>query len=96
MSSFSFHLPHDFPEYESEVVSKGWFSGARLTVSGKQYHLRFFEPVRLAQEIEDELKRGGVFFEPNLMIIESVTRKNMERAVALLMTSGRVVELVES
>jgi hypothetical protein len=52
MSSFSFDLPEDFADYTWEVEAKGWFAGARLTISGKEYQLIFYEPVRLAQTIE--------------------------------------------
>jgi hypothetical protein len=95
MSSFSLDLPEDFAEYEWQAEVKGWFSGARLTVSGKQYHLTFYDPVRLGQEIESEFERGRVFFEPNLVIVQSVTRANMERAAALLVESNQVASLVE-
>jgi hypothetical protein len=84
MSSFSFDLPADFAEHEWEAEAKGWISEARLTVSGKQYRLHFFDPARLGQEIQDELECGRVFFEPNLVVVQSVTKANMERAAALL------------
>ena len=95
MSMFSFDLPADFAEYEWEVEAKGWFSDARLTVSGKQYRLNFFEPARLGQEIQDELERGRAFFEPNLVVVQSVTKANMERAAALLVELDQVASLVE-
>jgi hypothetical protein len=95
MSSFSFDLPADFAEYEWELEAKGWFSLARLTVSGKQYRLKFFDPARLGQEIQDELERGRVFFEPNLVVVQSVTKANMERAAAFLVESNQVPSLVE-
>jgi hypothetical protein len=94
MSSFSFDLPQDFADFEGEVEAKGWLSGALLTASGKRHCLNFYDPVRLGQEIESELDRGGVFFEPNLVIVRSVTRANMERAAALLTESGQVASLL--
>jgi hypothetical protein len=95
MSNFSFDLPEDFADYAWEVEAKGWFPGARLTVSGKKYQLIFYEPVRLAQTIEGELEERGVFFEPNLVIVQSVTRPHMERAAAFLVESGQTNSLVE-
>jgi hypothetical protein len=65
MSRFSLDLPQDFSD-EERWEAKGWFPGARLTVSRKQYHLTFCDPVRLSQDIESEPGRGGVFFEPSL------------------------------
>ncbi|WP_051379589.1 hypothetical protein [Bradyrhizobium murdochi] len=95
MSGFSFDLPADFADYEWEVETKGWFSEARIIVSGKRYRLNFYDPVRLSQEIESELQRDGAFFEPNLLIVQSVTRANMEQAAALLVQSSQVACLVE-
>jgi hypothetical protein len=94
MSNFAFVLPADFDDYEWEVEAKGWFSEARVTASGKHYRLNFYDPVRLAQEIESELQRGDVFFEPNLVVVPAVTKSNMERAVELLVQSGQIASLV--
>lgn len=93
MSSFLFALPSDFADYEWEVTAKGCFSEARMTVSGKHYRLNFYDAVRLSQEIESELESGGVFFEPNLVIVRSVTRSDMERAAEQLVQSGQVASL---
>ena len=94
MQSFALVLPSDFDDYEWEVKAKGFFSEARLSVSGKRYRLTFYDPVRLSQEIEDELKRGELFFESNLVIVSSVTRSDMERAVESLMKSGQDAFLI--
>ena len=95
MSRFSFELPPDFAGYEREVEAKGWFSEARIIVSGKRYRINFYDPVRLGQSIEDELKRDRAFFEPNLVVVQSVTRANMERAAALLAHSSLAAAFVE-
>jgi hypothetical protein len=94
MSGFSFALPADFADYEWEVTAKGCFSEARITVSGTHYRLSFYDAVRLAQEIESELEGGGVFFEPNLVIVRAVTRADMERAADQLVQSGQVASLM--
>ena len=94
MPNFAFVLPADFSDYEWEVQAKGWFSEARITASGKHYRMNFYGPVRLGQEIESELERGGVFFEPNLVIVPSVTRSDMERAARYLVESGQLSSLI--
>jgi hypothetical protein len=94
MPIFSLVLPGDFDDYEWEVKVKGFFSEARLSVSGKRYRLTFYDPIRLNQEIEGELQRGELFFEPNLVIVNSVTRSDMERAVEALMKSGQEAFLI--
>ena len=93
MSSYSFALPSDFADYEWEVTAKGCFSGALITVAEKQYRLNFYDRTRLGQEIESELESGSVFFEPNLVIVRSVTRAEMERAAEQLAQSGLVASL---
>jgi hypothetical protein len=93
MSSYSFALPSDFADYEWEVTAKGCFSEARMTVAGKQYRLNFYDAVRLGQEIESELENGGVFFEPNLVVVRSVTKAEMERVAGQLVQYGLVASL---
>jgi hypothetical protein len=94
MSDFSLVLPANFDDYEWEVKAKGWFSEAQMTASGKHYRLNFFDPVRLAQEIESYLQEGDVFFEPNLLVVPAVTKSDMERAVQRLVQSGQLASLV--
>ncbi len=93
MLSYSFALPLDFADYEWEVTAKGHFSEAQLTVAGKHYRLNFYDAARLSQEIESELERGGVFFEPNLIIVRSVTRAEMEHATEQLIQSSLIASL---
>lgn len=94
MSGFSFVLPADFADYEWEVEAKGWFSQATLIVAGRRYRLNFYDPVRLSQTIEDHLERDGSFFEPNLVVVKSVTGSHMERAAERLAQSVLVKDLV--
>jgi hypothetical protein len=89
MSNIVVIPPTDFDNYEWEVKAKGFFSEAGLLVSGRRYRLNFYDPVRLSQEVESELQRGGVFFETNLVVINSVTRFDMERAAETLIRSGQ-------
>ena len=86
-------FPDDFDDYAWEVEAKGWFSGAVLSVAGKDYPLNFYDPVRLSQSIEDELERGSSFCEPNLIVVRAVTRSQMEGAVRDMVKSGQVGSL---
>lgn len=61
MTSFALVLPRDFDDYEWKVKAKGFFSEARLSISGKQYRLNFYNCFRLNQEIESELQQGSGF-----------------------------------
>lgn len=88
MTTYTLTFPDDFDDFEWEVKSKGWFGDAKLNLLGKQYRLNFYDPVRLGQEIESELHRRTAFFEPNLVVIQSVTRSAMKSAVEILVRSG--------
>lgn len=94
MSDFLLALPSNFEEYEWEVTAKGTFSEAQLIVAGKHYRLNFYDATRLGQEIQSEFERGGVFFEPNLVIVQSVTKTDMERAAEHLMQSEQITLLI--
>jgi hypothetical protein len=94
MDNYSFVLPTDFSDYEWEVTSKGCFFEAQINIAGKSYRVSFYDAARLGQEIESELESGGVFFEPNLIVVRSVTGGEMARAVEQLVQSGQVASLV--
>lgn len=50
-----------------------------------RYSLTFYDPVRLAQDIESELgETSPLFFEPNLVVVSDVERSEIERAVEAL------------
>lgn len=93
MEHYLLVFPQGFDDYASEVEAKGWFSEAKLTFLGMQYRMNFYDPARLRQEIEDDIQRGSVFFETNLLVVPSVTRQNMEKAVEMLIQSGGVGSL---
>jgi hypothetical protein len=57
MTECSLALPDNFDDCAWEVEAKGYFSGALLAIAGQRYRLDFFDPVRLGQEINDELQR---------------------------------------
>jgi hypothetical protein len=76
--------PDDFDEYAWELEYKGWFEGVTVDWNGVSIRLAFFDPVRLGQEIGHELARSSYFREPNLLVIEKVTRDHMEAAIAAL------------
>ena len=94
VSSFSLELPTDFEDYAWETEAKGWFSEARIVVAERRYQINIYDLARLTQTIEGEFKRGQIFFEPNLVIVPSVTRAHMERAAEELLQSGQILSLV--
>lgn len=93
LPDFTLSLPENFANYEWEVTAKGWFANAWLNVSGRSYRLTFYDATRLAQEIQNEFDRGLAFFEPNLVVVRSVTKSEMERAAEWLVQSGQSASL---
>lgn len=72
---------------------KGFFQNSILMIDGKKYQIIFFDKYRVLQEMEDELKSSQVFLEKNLVVVNSITRKNMELAVEKIMSDGRYLSL---
>ena len=87
VSSFELIFGDDFEDVAWLLESRGWYGGAVLACNGSRYELCFYDPVRLLQEIEDELSTAPVFIEPNLVVVPKVTRAHMERAAARLVAT---------
>lgn len=76
-------LPPDFDEDEPHIDMKGCYFGARLvdTSSGNEYPIMFYDPTRLAQDVESELA-GGFFFDVAVCVIPEVSEAEMRKAVS--------------
>lgn len=67
-----------------ERPAKGWLTGVIVTLSsGAQIELTFYDPVRLAQDLEEEIRIGkkGII-EKNLIVVPEVTREAIEAAIS--------------
>ncbi len=94
MADASLIFPDDFGDYEWEITAKGYFDDVVLVAAGKSYKLRFYDQERLRQEIESELDRAEFFYEPNVMVVRSVTKISMERAVQACVQANQLRALV--
>lgn len=57
--------------------------------SGERFPVIFYDPTRLQQDLDDEIKQGSPFIaEPGLIVLPEVTRENMEKAVFALVDEG--------
>ena len=89
MATYELILPDYFDADAALIEAKGWFGDAVVTVDdGRKFALSFYDPTRLSQEIADELERNGLFSEPNLVVVSTVARQSIERAVAQLSDAG--------
>lgn len=75
-------LPADFADYEWEVESKGYFTDAAVRIGQRDVPVIFYEPTRLAQDIDEDLTSGRNFFVARLFVVPRVTRESMLSAVA--------------
>jgi hypothetical protein len=56
---------------------------------GSRYSVFFYDPVRLAQELNDEVELGrSCIAEPGMIVISEVTEVNVRAAVAQLHREG--------
>lgn len=95
MKDYKLTFPQHFAEREWEIESKGWLSSVFLEFEGKRYSLMFYDPVRLSQEAREDIQRDGLFFEKNLILVESVTKAAMEKAIAYIIEAGMTNSLVQ-
>lgn len=64
-----------------ERPAKGWLGDVFVELdSGKRHRVCFYDPVRLAQDLE-EIKLGkAAVLEPGLIVVPQVTKENIEKA----------------
>lgn len=76
-------LKIEFPEsFEDELTkAKGWLSGVQVRDGAATYTVTFYDPVRLAQDVESELEAGSIFVERNVIVLSEVDRESIEDAV---------------
>ena len=73
-----------------EVSQKGWCGiGIVELPGGERVRVFFYDPARLAQDLETDVKAGDPFIaEPGMIVIPSVTREYMNEAVSRLYDKG--------
>jgi hypothetical protein len=71
----------------SEIEAKGYLPA---TVSDGQRELAvvFYDPTRLAQDVEDDMESSRQFTSPPLVVLPSITRAAVETAAESLAASG--------
>ena len=74
--------------FEAEL--KGYYGNALVQLpAGTRFKVCFYDPIRLAQDLERGQESGEVCIaEPGLIVVPRVTLHYMERAVASLFKNG--------
>lgn len=84
LTNATFHFPPDFDERaEWEMSSKGYLTGGEVELTdGRRYPVTFYDPVRIAQDVEASGSYGvPMLAEPGLVVVPEVTREAIERTI---------------
>jgi hypothetical protein len=73
-----------------EVESKGYLRGVIVIINNISYTMTFYDPVRLHQDIEEELKSEKYFFESNPVIVPGVTKNCIVEAIDSLIKNDDI------
>ncbi len=93
--NFEIEFPEGFEDYAWEVEAKGWLPDVIVTIGDRRFRMTVYDPIRLAQEIESEIERDGVFIHRHLLVVPSVTPAFIRAGVASVIRAGRHVEIGE-
>jgi len=77
-------LPEDFDDDAWLLESKGWYPGASVRSGDREVAVTFYDPTRLAQDIEADLAGGHLVSFAHLIVVERLTVENMRRAISRL------------
>lgn len=86
-------FPPGFEDYGWQIEAKGWITGVVAVIQERRYTLTIYDPVRLAQDIAGELKRGVVLLDRNLVVVATVTQESIASAIEEIVRTGRLVDL---
>jgi hypothetical protein len=91
MANYTIHYPEWFTErVEMEMTDKGYFAGPFVELEdGSRYELYFYDPVRLAQDLERMLPHGyPCLAKGNMVVVPEVTLATIQTAIDHLVRQG--------
>lgn len=73
-----------------EVPCKGWYDGVTVELEdGRKYPVFFYDPTRLAQDLEAGVAQGLPFVaEPLMIVVPEINEVAMRTAISLLHRRG--------
>src|SRR5690349_17949949 len=81
--------PDDFDEVDwAEIEDRGVLVGARLVHGDREFPVVVYDAVRIGQDAERGTEGDVVLYEPNVVMVEHLTRESAEAAVAHLAKAG--------
>ncbi|MBY8607589.1 hypothetical protein K7N18_22430 [Burkholderia arboris] len=79
----------ELAEFEHE--EKGFLEGVLVTSEEGDIRLNFYDAARFAQDATDGMRDNGFFYMPNVVVVESVSRRNIEAAAQRIVDGGLAV-----
>jgi len=89
MDTIKITYPNWYDELaEFEHEEKGYLEGVELSTNVHKAVLNFYNIARLTQDADNDVQNRGFFYMKNIVIVESVTRENIEAS------ARRIVKVV--
>jgi hypothetical protein len=80
MKKYIIKIEKDFSDYAWEIELKGCFE-VDIQIFDKIYTFNFYDPIRLKQTIEDDLRSNQYFFYENMVVLPKVNLRNIEKFI---------------
>lgn len=80
MKKYIIKIEKDFSDYAWEIELKGCFE-VDIQIFDKLYTFNFYDPIRLKQTIEDDLRSNQYFFYENMVVLPKVNLRNIEKFI---------------
>lgn len=80
MKKYLTKIEKDFSDYAWEIELKGCFE-VDIQIFYKLYTFNFYDPIRLKQTIEDDLRSNQYFFYENIVVLPKVNLRNIEKFI---------------
>jgi hypothetical protein len=84
---YDIEFPGYLDGYEFETESKGYLVDLIVRSGDREWNITVFDPVRLAQDVTDDVRNYGYFALANVLVVTQVTREAITSAVARLASS---------
>lgn len=95
--NYTIKYPEGYVEdsyFQFEVEAKGYLQNVTLRFLTRDYKLIFYDPVRLEQDILEDLKIKKSFFASNLIVVESVNIEHINNAIIDMIKNEDIIHLL--
>ncbi|WP_299390695.1 hypothetical protein [Pelagibius sp.] len=96
MGNYQIVWPSDFDRIEWLLESKGVLFDIEVKVGDHTIMATFYDPVRLSQDIEEEIQSSGFFSETFIIVLERLTKRNIEATLDKMYRSGLLESMAKA